>query len=340
MPTPYFDLSKVPESEFDRALELIFARPEDYDVHAQVLYYKDLGLKVIRDPTTSRLRRYARVALEERKPLSAIRVSDGELGVLTFGAFDDTPNLDRFIAVDSLLKQSDSFVLDDTWLLVIRDLLLGAIAQADVVGVPGFWLEDGPTRAFRRSPEKMRASFREWPRGVYGDWKGRIYMPELARQGYLDGKVVGSNYFYLAFLSGLDELVSLASSVFLMTAHPNLEEAFRRRYPDKPLRSLRIGRRDDPRRRKSRTPYFLAEYHDALPRDLTGALCLVGGGPWSLIYCSWIRQRGGVALDIGSGADLLAGEITRSVHRRIGDDAHKYSLVDDTTEGTPEPSPA
>ena len=141
----------------------------------------------------------------------------------------------------------------------------------------------------------MRKAFKSGPRGLYGDWKGRLYMPKLARDGYLDGKVVASNHFYMAFLNSLSRLVHSAASVLLMTGHEGLLPAFQLRFPDREIALLKIGNATDPRRGKLKVPYFLQDYHDAMPEDLTGVLCLVGGGPWSLIYCSWIRQRGGVA---------------------------------------------
>jgi hypothetical protein len=65
-------------------------------------------------------------------------------------------------------------------------------------------------------------------------------------------------------------------------------------------------------------PHFLSDVASALPHDLHGCLCLVGAGPWAEIYCAWIKQRGGVAVDIGSGFDLLDGTITRPIHRVLG----------------------
>jgi len=38
-----------------------------------------------------------------------------------------------------------------------------------------------------------------------------------------------------------------------------------------------------------------------------GQLFLIGGGPLGKIYAAWVKQRGGVALDIGSVFDILAG---------------------------------
>lgn len=322
----------MPEAELEKAADLLFADEKLYDVAETVASYKALGLKVIRSPDTDKLARYAREALANRKPFSAIRVSDGEFCVLAYGEFEDTPTLDRFIAVLSLAKQSDSFDLGELWLMTIREMMVGSIAGADIVGVSGFWNEDGPTRGFRRDPDKMRRAFESGPRGLYGDWKGRTYMPRLAQAGYLDGKIIASNHFYLSFLSSLPRLVKNAVSVMLMTGHAALLPAFRARFPDTEVTLLKIGNASDPRREKAKHPYFLQDYQEAMPKDLTGVLCLVGGGPWSLIYCSWIKQRGGVALDIGSGFDLLAGKITRSTHRRIADKAESYALIDPDTD--------
>jgi hypothetical protein len=43
----------------------------------------------------------------------------------------------------------------------------------------------------------------------------------------------------------------------------------------------------------------------------------VGAGPWAKIYCGWIKRRGGVAVDLGSGFDLLEGKLTRSIHKEL-----------------------
>ncbi len=55
---------------------------------------------------------------------------------------------------------------------------------------------------------------------------------------------------------------------------------------------------------------------------MRGCFCLVGAGFWAEIYCTWIKQRGGVAIDIGSGFDLLDGTAPRPVHRSLGFDQH------------------
>ena len=49
--------------------------------------------------------------------------------------------------------------------------------------------------------------------------------------------------------------------------------------------------------------------------DIEGALCLVGAGVIGKIYCNWFRDRGGVAMDIGSIFDQWAGYVTRGPER-------------------------
>ena len=177
-----------------------------------------------------------------------------------------------------------------------------------------------------------RFLFPKWPRGTYGDWRGRIYLPMFARAGFFDGKVIAPNYLYYAVLNQLDELAAASNAILLMTGYGAVQAALQSRYPDKPMSLIRVGDRADPRRTKSRSPYFLAECFAALPTDLTVILCLVSGGPWSLMYCTWLKQRGGVAIDLGSGFDLLAGEVSRPTHRRVATEKIAAYAVTSPTE--------
>jgi hypothetical protein len=85
------------------------------------------------------------------------------------------------------------------------------------------------------------------------------------------------------------------------------------------------------------SPDFLAEVASQLPQDLRGWCCLIGAGPWAEIYCSWAKQRGGVAVDIGSGFDLLAGTPSRPAHTALGyASRNRFAIVDPKAEAPSE----
>lgn len=54
-----------------------------------------------------------------------------------------------------------------------------------------------------------------------------------------------------------------------------------------------------------------------LNTDLTGQIWLVGAGGLGKVYCMWIKQSGGIALDIGSIFDGWSGLVTRSYLKDI-----------------------
>ena len=104
----------------------------------------------------------------------------------------------------------------------------------------------------------------------------------------------------------------------------------RNRYPDSKFQHIATGHSGGAGPADGlAAPEFLHDVENQLPEDLQGCLCLVGAGIWSEIYCTWIRQRGGVGVDIGSGFDLLAGKVTRPVHRGVlGETADRFALVE------------
>jgi len=53
-------------------------------------------------------------------------------------------------------------------------------------------------------------------------------------------------------------------------------------------------------------------------KTIKNNLFLVGAGGLGKIYCSWIKERGGIALDIGSIFDGWDGLVTRSYLKNIG----------------------
>jgi FkbM family methyltransferase len=308
--------------EIDRMVEQIRAHP-DYWVPSKVTeIYRSLGLTTLPDPFCAEVPDLIAKALREERPYSVIRLGDGEINLLSFGAYD-TPHLDRFCAAASIRKRADTFIPNDLWLLALREMMMAAVAQADIVGVVGLW------RPRAVDAEAFVAQIGRKLRGYSGHWRGIDYMLRLAREGVLDNKVVASAHLYFGVLEHLDRIFAAAKSVLLVTSYAATAELLRNRFPGTAIDTLLISQPKDEQVPLADSPRFLQSVVAALPDDLGGCCCLVGAGIWAELYCAWIKQRGGVAIDIGSGFDLLCGETSRPVHRALGlNDLNRYALTE------------
>ena len=64
-------------------------------------------------------------------------------------------------------------------------------------------------------------------------------------------------------------------------------------------------------------PDIYNEIMDRLSDDLSGKIFLIGAGGLGKIYCTWVKQHSGVALDVGSLFDGWSGLVTRSYLNEI-----------------------
>ena len=206
--------------------------------------------------------------------------------------------------------------------------MLLAIRQADIVGVRGCGTGNRPGLIPRRQRILNRLSHDV--RGAVGGWRSIDLMIRFAEEGLLSGKTIAHAALYVSVLENLDELLSNAPRVICINDNIEVSREMRRRYPGSEFRHIETGQAEKASRTDElSSPEFLNDIERQLPRDLQGCLCLVGAGIWAEIYCTWIRERGGVGVDIGSGFDLLAGRVTRPVHRGLlGETGNRFSLVE------------
>jgi hypothetical protein len=308
-----FPRQSIPQAELDLFSAQIFSRPEYLDTNFMCEAYRSLGWEVLPDPFDPGIPARVKSALETATPFSIVRIGDGEANILAFEAYADTPYLDRHAFEETVAGQSDTCMLDELWMTVLKEMMENAVATADVVGVLGLWVGgDGAGDAGR-----FQRHFLRDPRGVAGQWRGRDLMLRWARERSFNAAVLASAHLYLGVLAQLEELADSAREVVCISDRAAAVAALRARFPEKPVTHLPVG---GARRRKGGRqgrPDFLLRTREALPADLRGRLCLVGAGPWAKIYCGWIKRRGGVAVDLGSGFDLLEGKLTRSIHKEL-----------------------
>lgn len=320
----------IPEREIELFRQQVLSTSE-YDDPAWIIEeYSTRGLTVLPSPFDTRVAALIIGALREGAPLSVIRIGDGEVNLVAHGAYVGTPVLDRHAFAATISRMKDSFQINELWMTVLRDLFLLAICQADVVGVRGFSKFRGTLSVRPRRLSILRRLSHDI-RGAVGGWRSIDLMVRFAQQDFLSEKSIASAHLYFSVLENLDDVVASASTIICITSRREVTDALREKFPESEIKHIAVGQEGGSGRdgaSMSMLPEFLLDVEDRLPEEMQGCLCLVGAGIWSEIYCTWIRRRGGVGVDIGSGFDLLGGEVTRPVHHAaLGTTPNPFAVV-------------
>ena len=317
-----FDLQSladaIPEAEIELFRRQIITHPEYCDPGYVAGAYKGTGLKVLSDPFSIEVLEPVIEALQKNKPFSVIRMGDGEINVLSHDVYVGTPNLDRYAFLASIALMEDKFIVTEIWMSVLRDLMVASIREADMIGCRGLsrlvqWF----------STDRFINTLTTDLRGGVGVFRAIDLMLHLAYRKILRGKIICSPHLYLSVLDHLDILFHHTENVLCISKKRLAIEKLKRKYPETRIDHIPVGMNSDSSPRTE--PTFLREIEVSLPKNLQGTLCLVGAGIWAEIYCTWIKQRGGVGIDIGSGFDLMAGKTTRPAHKEaLGESVKKY----------------
>jgi hypothetical protein len=312
----YFSDPDVPVEELDFVRSQINDNAYLLDMEKVISAYVAEGLEVISDPFDHQLVKSLVLALETNSPYSHIRIGDGEISFLAYGKEPETPNLDRFALERSVMNFEDRFQLSEPWAIKLRIQMEAAIQTADAVGVRGMWWPGGEGLPAHVAQAWLIEQLDKDLRGMSGVWRSTKHMLDLAKAGGLDGKLVCSAHSYFGIVKGIANLVNAAERTICLTNRSDAVDRLQGKFPEKPIHNIRLAAEFKPAEQWPGEPDFLYRVQSQLPHDLSGHLVLVGAGAWAEFYCSWIKERGGVGVDIGSGFDLLEGMVTRPVHRR------------------------
>lgn len=308
----YSTIDSVPPTELESFWNWATAHPEHLNPDYVRRRYRRAGLRVIADPFGPKVVRYIAKSLRRKTPFSAIRIGDAEACVLSYGAYHGTPNLDRHALTTSATLVDDSFRITETWALILRDLMMASVQAADLVGCRGM----SRHVQYFSDIDDLKSRVGRDIRGAVGIYRAVDFPLRLARNGCLHGKTIGSAHLYFSVVNNLSLLFRFAENVLCIAPEASVVEKMRTSYPRNRFHHVPVGRKCPDFSRRSE-PSYINEVETMLPPDLSGCLCLVGAGTWAEIYCTWIKARGGVAVDIGSGFDLLAGRVARPAHREV-----------------------
>ena len=268
--------------------------------------------------------------LQAQRPMSVIRIGDGEACLLTYGIYP-TPLVDQLVARCIIEMMQDRFEISINWMIQLKKMLHRSIHSADIIGLRGLWEPWKKAEDLRSQSLDISRKLRSCDdigelRGLVGVWRSKIYPYNLAISGALKDKTIASAHLYFSIIQNLPDLIPHAQRVFIITSLPEIKDVMEAAYPDSRFVLFKVG--ESKSVFAPDVPIFLGRMLRLLPRHMTGTLTLVAAGVWSEIYCTWIKQRGGVAIDIGSGIDLLLGRSIRPIHKLLGLETNpRYKLL-------------
>lgn len=233
-------------------------------------------------------------ALSSKVPFALIRIGDGE-------GFFLNRNID---GISHLIEKQFGLRLQGCDWELIRDNLIQACCQADLIGIPTQKHVD-----------------------INSGWNhARSFVYELGSQFcsidiHID--LLKNNY--------LDSLIKEQEEIFIISGRQEVAKSFLARYENlKNINQFIITPELKFESNKSQESHFPNQYNKIKKwiseLDCSGKLCLVGAGVAGKIYNIWFKRRGGISLDLGCVFDLWAGKVTRGPNRGVGVEDNTYRL--------------
>jgi hypothetical protein len=236
--------------------------------------------------------------LANREAGAIVRFGEGE-GRLLVADIGDEESLR--VAANKVKRQA-GLLVDATEVLELRDLVTRALDNADVVGIRGSdWFKD---------EHKM------WVDRIETLFSSRSAVSGATRQV---AHCLVSNHLrdQLPSLLAGETRISVISSRDLGDALHSLYDADVTMYPIPSQYIMRNvdGAYEAQLHRVPIWPDFIKQLREDLTVKEPGEVFLVGAGLFGKELCIHIRELGGVALDMGSCLDGLAGKVTRGENR-------------------------
>ena len=244
-------------------------------------------------------------AADAARPFSLVRLGDGEGAMLPYRS-----ELQAFQPTDLAENSKTWWGTNSSPTPQLAEELELAIRAADVIGIPDL---DRATRVFYQTERTAHLANGRNMRGL-------LAVTDFVAANCADAVWTTCHIHQsLAFWRLWDIILPRLGSVDLITCHGQLGDALSRQH------GLAIGRTHHiPPERKyaaafaevdteAHFPDVFDRLRDVLPIAARGRTVLVSAGMLGKIYCHWIQQAGGVAIDIGSAADHWCGYGTRGI---------------------------
>jgi len=226
-----------------------------------------------------------------------LRLGDGE-GNILLSSLDGYPALQTYCLgrISRICFGLEGVVLDNAELF--RDILFEAIDNADVIGGPQF---DTIERSFSTPPEDLDVRGMCGMRGVYN---------ALAERPPSGIDIWTSTWFSRWLLPAYDAILGEIECLGVITCYPELPELLRQKTRSPTVESYilpmqsSIARKPATGRANGHFPDVFYATLDRLASIPKNMVVIVAGGILAKAYCTRIKQQGGIAIDVGSVADI------------------------------------
>jgi hypothetical protein len=256
--------------------------------------------------------------IEAKRPLSLIRLGDGEGNLLFWGGVNSAiyPELAQFCVIRILKIMFGSLAMNENDL---KKLYLGmseSIINASYLGLP---TPEQVNNVYKKINEFEGEAFGSFDiRGSAGvlsvwDWiqEHRILI--------FDGNITLVNWHvHTSILKFFGDLIVRAGNISIISCYPGLIDLLSERYSvirgdfyEIPPQASNIKGTPSMRHYPD---IYLKIINELTNSTLTGKLFFVGAGLVGKLYCEKIRSLGGMAIDVGSLMDVWMGESVRPYH--------------------------
>jgi hypothetical protein len=253
-------------------------------------------------------------ALRLSKPLSMIRIGDSEGTVLGFGLHDNDRGLKW---CNSSFQLMDRQTLTTEAARSFAHRFAEAVCNADIIGLVGIGTDPKELQAIHQVEQHIHNMIEGDLRVALGFLRALQYGRRAVETSMLRNAVMTNAWVHMGLIEHLDFLLASAPRVLVITGRHELEGVFAEKLKGRlaAFMAVPVQASDHPSgERPFHYPTRYNEICNSLRTDLGGSLVLVGAGIFGKVYCDIAKRHGGVALDLGSVFDVLAGKVTRPVH--------------------------
>jgi hypothetical protein len=183
--------------------------------------------------------------------------------------------------------------------------VINSIKSADVIGGPE---RSTLAKSFHTPLPELDARGMCGMRGVYN------YLAKDFDLKYIENSIWASTWYSRSLLPYFEKILSNLPYLGLITCYPKLGERLKTKHGIGKVETIIVPMQASISKNEKNINHYPDAYFktlDAIRPPQQGAVYIIAAGILSKPYATMVKYRGGIAIDIGSTADIWMGEITR-----------------------------